>query len=65
MSRWIDQLLFRLHCLFRRRRIEQELDDEMGYRLERLIDEGPRAGLSPQGARYAALRALGPVTQSK
>ena len=64
MSRWIDQLLFRLHCLFRRRRIEQELDDEMQYHLERLIDEGLRAGLSPQGARYAALRALGPVTQS-
>src|SRR4051795_4470378 len=65
MSRSIDQVLFRLHCLFHRRRVEQELDEEMQYHLERLIDEGLRAGLSPQGARYAALRALGPVTQSK
>ncbi len=65
MSRWIDQLILRLRCLFGRRRVEQELDEELQYHLERQIEEGVRQGLSPDAARYAALRSLGPVTQSK
>ena len=39
--------------------MEDELDEEIQYHLERQIDEGLKAGLTPEEARYAALRAMG------
>ncbi len=65
MSRWCDQFRLRFRSLFRSRRAEQELDEELQYHLERQMEEGRREGLSPEEARYAALRALGPIAQSK
>ncbi len=65
MSRWFDQLRLRFLSLFARRRVERELDDELQYHLETQIEEGQREGLAPEEARYAALRALGPIAQSK
>ncbi len=65
MSRWSDQLRLRFRSLFGSRRVEQELDEELQYHLERQIEQGRREGLAPEEARYAALRALGPIAQSK
>jgi putative ABC transport system permease protein len=62
---WLTQFRLRLRSLFRRRQVEQELDEELQYHLERQIDEGVANGLSPEEARYAALRALGAITQNK
>jgi len=65
MSRFATQFRLRLRSLFRRTRVEQELDEELQYHLERELQQGLAAGLTPEEARYAALRALGPITQSK
>src|SRR5258706_8790276 len=65
MSRWITQLRLAVRSVFRRKRVDQELDEELQYHLERQIDEGLNAGLAPVDARYAALRAMGATAKSK
>ena len=65
MSRWLTQFRLILRSLFRRRRVDRELDEELQYHLEREIGEGLKIGLGPQEARYAALRAMGAITKSK
>jgi putative ABC transport system permease protein len=65
MSRWLDRIRLALRALVRRGRVEDELDEEMQYHLERQIEEGVRAGLSRDDARFAALRAMGAIAQNK
>ena len=65
MSRWVTGLRVALRSLLRRRRVEEELDEEFQYHLERQIDEGLKAGLPKEEARYAALRAMGAIGKSK
>jgi hypothetical protein len=65
MSRWLIQLRLLLRSLFRARHVQQDLDQELQYHLERQIEQGLTDGLSPEEARYAALRALGAITQNK
>ena len=55
----------RLLALFRKRKLEQELDEEMLSHLEMLIEENRRKGMTPEEARYAALRNFGGVEQVK
>lgn len=55
----------RLRALFQRTRLDRELDDELRFHLEMQIDDNIRGGMSPQEARYAALRALGPQEPMK
>ena len=64
MSR-LHGLRVALRSLVRRTRVEAELDEEVQYHLERQIQEGLKAGLTPEQARYAALRAMGPIDKSK
>ena len=63
--RWTRKLRLRLRSLFRSRRVEQELTEELQYHLERLIDDHIAAGASPDHARYAALREMGAMEQRK
>ena len=65
MSRWLAQLRVALRSIIRRTRADDELDEEIQFHLERQIDEGLRAGLAPEEARYAALRAMGAIGKSK
>ncbi len=65
MSRWLTRLRVALRSVIRRKRLEEELDEEFRYHLERQIDEGLKAGLAPEEARYAALRAMGAIGKSK
>lgn len=53
-----------LSLLFRRR-LDQELDEELQYHLDRQTEENIAAGMSPEEARYAALRSLRDVEQRK
>jgi len=48
-----------LTSLLRRDRVSQLLDDEIRYHLERQVDENIAKGMSPKGARIAALRQFG------
>ncbi|HEU5022579.1 MAG TPA: ABC transporter permease, partial [Bryobacteraceae bacterium] len=59
--RSLDRIRFRLRTLFHRRRAESELDDEMRFHLENLIEQKRAAGLAEADARRAALREMGSV----
>jgi putative ABC transport system permease protein len=65
MSRWLAGLRVALRSVFRRKRVEDELNEELQYHLDRQIAEGLRAGLAPSEARYAALRTMGAVEKAK
>jgi len=56
-------ILSRCAALFRRRKLDLELDDELRAHLEMAAEEHRRRGLSPADARLAALREFGGVTQ--
>src|SRR5258708_15744490 len=55
----------RFFALFRRAKVERELDEELRYHLERQIDEDIAAGMSPEDARRAAHRAFQDLQQRK
>jgi hypothetical protein len=61
----IRHLSVRLKSLFRRTRLEQELDTELQYHLDMLVDQNVKAGMSTAEARRAALRVFGPVAGIK
>ena len=58
-------LRLRVRSLFRRNRVETELDEEMQYHLDRQIGEHIARGMSPEDAKSAALRAFGSVERLK
>ncbi len=58
-------LLHRLLGLFRKGKLDHELDDEIKAHLEMQIDENVRKGMSLEEARYAAQRSFGGVDQIK
>jgi len=60
---WLYSLPLRLRSFFRRNQVDQELKEELRDHLEQQIKENVAAGMSPQDARYSALRALGGMTQ--
>ena len=59
------RLAFRLRALFRRSRLEREIDEELRYHVERATEENLARGLEPGEARRAALVALGGVEHTK
>jgi predicted permease len=62
---WLYTIPLRLRSLFRRRHLEQELNEELQFHLEQKIAEGIANGLSPKEARYAAMRAMDGMEQHK
>src|SRR5439155_15974963 len=62
---WLFTIPLRLRSLFRSKQVEQELNDELQFHLERKIEEGIARGLSPDEARYAAMRAMDGLEQRK
>jgi predicted permease len=58
-------LRLRLRSLFARPKVEQELDEELQYHLEREIEQHVAAGMGAENARQQALRAIGPIAQRK
>jgi macrolide transport system ATP-binding/permease protein len=57
--RWVHNLRLRLRSLFRRSRVEQELNAELQFHLEQQIEENLAAGMSREEARYVARRTFG------
>ena len=55
---WIYTLPLRVRSLFRRRQVEQELDEELAYHLEQRARDFESKGLSAGDARVAALREM-------
>ncbi|HXN48299.1 MAG TPA: ABC transporter permease [Bryobacteraceae bacterium] len=58
LENWFYTVPLRLRSLFRRNRVEQDLEDEMQFHLEHRIEEELANGASPEDARFAALRAM-------
>ena len=65
IEHWVFRLPLRLKSIFRHRRVESELDEELRFHLEHKIEEGIAEGLTPEEARYRALRAMGGLDQKK
>ena len=55
----------KLRSLFRRNRVDRELDAELRFHLERQIEANIAAGMPPAEARTAAVRLFGGVEQVK
>src|SRR6476620_4504697 len=64
MRAW-KKMRLRMRSLFDRSAVEQELDAELQFHIEKQIEENRAAGLSNEEARYSALRVIGPITQFK
>ena len=60
--RWLETIRLRLRGLLFRAREDRHLHAEMQFHLEALIAENIAAGMSPEEARYAAMRAFGNAT---
>ncbi|HEV2383191.1 MAG TPA: ABC transporter permease [Terriglobia bacterium] len=63
--RWYYSLRLRFRSLFRQGKVEQELSEEVRFHLDRLIEQSVARGMTPEDARYAALRELGGIDQIK
>jgi predicted permease len=62
---WIRTIPLKLRTIFRRNRVEQELDDELRFHLEREIHENIVRNMGPDEARRRALLAIGGVERCK
>lgn len=65
IEHWFYTIPLKLRSLFRRSQVEQELDEEILYHLDRQIEEHIAKGMTPEEARYAAMRALGGIERRK
>ena len=63
--RLLSIIRHRLRSLFTRATVDQELDEELRYHLQRQIDEDIAAGMPPDRARQAAHRAFAGFEQRK
>ena len=63
--RLLSTLRLRLRSVFRRARVEQELDDEIRDHIDRRVAEDVARGVPREQARQAAMRAFGGIEQAK
>ena len=63
--RWRYKLPLRFRSLFLKSNVEQELAEEIRFHLGKLTEEYVAKGMTPEEARYAALREMGGVEQIK
>jgi predicted permease len=57
--RWIDRMKMSLGALLQRGKSDARLNDEIAFHIEQQIAENRAAGMNPDEARQAALRAFG------
>jgi len=65
LEHWLYAIPLRLRSLFRRHYVEQELDEELRYHLQRKTEEYLTQGMPSEEARHAALRAMDGLEQKK
>jgi macrolide transport system ATP-binding/permease protein len=59
----LSQFMKRLALLFRRKQFRSELDEEMAFHRAEVEKEFATEGMTPEGARYAAMKRLGNTTR--
>jgi putative ABC transport system permease protein len=62
---WLYTWPLRLRSLLRRERVDQDLDDELRYHIERKIEENIAGGMTAQEARRRALLEMGGIEKRK
>src|SRR5437667_7806105 len=62
---WLYTIPLRLRSLFRRRQVDQELEDELRDHVERKTEEYVGKGLAPEEARRQALLEMGGIEKRK
>jgi hypothetical protein len=63
LRRYYDILLLRLRSLGRRAKVEGDLDRELSFHFHQQVEENLAQGMSPEEARFAAIRSLGGLAQ--
>ncbi|WP_321477244.1 ABC transporter permease [uncultured Paludibaculum sp.] len=63
IRRLYDIAVLRLRSLFRRNGVEHELDRELRFHLDEQVRENIAIGMTPDEARFAAMRSLGGFAQ--
>ena len=63
--RSLDKFRLRLRSLCRRPNVDFELDAELRFHLDHLIEENISSGMPPGEARLAARRIIGSIAQYK
>jgi predicted permease len=63
--RMLDKARLRLRSLFRRPNVDFELEAELRFHLDQLIEENISSGMPPDEARWAARRMIGGIVQWK
>ena len=61
----LNKLRLRLRAIFFKSKMEEELDEEMRFHLERECQENIARGMTPKEAQLAALRSFGGVERVK
>lgn len=62
---FLRTLFARCVALLRRRRLDADLDEELRTHLDLAMAENLKAGMRPEEARIAALRAFGGIAQAR
>src|SRR5438094_10159527 len=62
---WWRKLQLRFRALFKKRKLDAEVDEEMRSHIEMQTQENLDAGMNPEEARYAAFRQFGWVESIK
>ncbi|HTU47163.1 MAG TPA: ABC transporter permease [Bryobacteraceae bacterium] len=65
LEHWIYTIPLRLRSLFKRKRVEQELDEELEFHLQQRVEGEIAKGANALEARYIALRAMQGLAQKK
>jgi predicted permease len=65
LERWLHRASMRLRALIRGGSLDRDLDEELGYHLDKLVEDYVARGLAPDAARRRALLDIGGVQQRK
>lgn len=65
LEHWFYTIPLRVRSIFRRSKVEQELDEELRLHLEQLIAQEIAAGKTPDEARIASLKAMDGIERRK
>jgi macrolide transport system ATP-binding/permease protein len=63
IQQWFYSLPLRVRSFFHPTQVDEELKEELHEHLEQQINENIARGMSPEQARYSAVRSLGGITQ--
>jgi predicted permease len=65
LEHWIYTIPLRLRSLFKRKRVEEELEEELQFHLQGRVEKEIASGADADEARYIALRAMQGLSQRK